>query len=141
MRNYINLKPPPAVDPGWLYWTTPEFKKFNPDSDQVSALLFVTRKKEIGILYKPTPILDADKKKLLGIIGNMLAEGSTPAIIKNDGGEIGLCFTIQVFKDVPKNFHPEIALQPEILKDSKWDEAMKNLALIMLPTLAPLPFG
>ena len=82
MRNYINSKPPSAVDPGWLYWTTPEFKKNNPDSDQVATLLFVMRKKEIGILYKPTPILDADKKKLLAIISNMLKEGSTPAIIK-----------------------------------------------------------
>jgi hypothetical protein len=130
-----------AVDPGWLYWTTPEFKKINPDSDQVAALLFVTRKKEIGILYKPTPVLDADKKKVLGIIGNMLKEGSTPAIIKIDGGEIESCFTIQVFEDIPQNFCPEITFQPKILKDSKWDETTKNLALVMLTTLAPLPFG
>jgi hypothetical protein len=110
MRNYINLKPSSAVDPGWLYWTTPEFKKNNPDSDQLATLLFVTRKKEIGILYKPTPVLDADKKKLLGIIGIMLEEGSTPAIIKIDGGEIGLCFTIQIFEDIPKmklHFNPK----------------------------------
>jgi hypothetical protein len=87
--------------------------------DQVAAFIFVSRKKEIGVLYKLTPILDADKNKLLGIIGNMLEEGSTPAIIKIEGGEIGLCFTIQVFKDIPKNFCPEIALQPEMLKDSE----------------------
>jgi hypothetical protein len=62
-------------------------------------------------------------------------------IIKIDGGEIGSCFTIQVFEDIPKNFRPEIALQPKMLKDSKWDEATKNLALVVLPTLAPLPFG
>jgi hypothetical protein len=145
MRNYINLKPPLAVDPGWLYWTMPDFKKNNPDSDQVAALLFVTRKKEIGTLYKPTPVLDADRKKLLGIIGNMLEEGSTPTkgstptIIKIDGGEIGSCFTIQVFDDIPKNFRPKIALQPEMLKDSKWIEATKKLALVVLPTLAPPP--
>jgi hypothetical protein len=141
MRNYINSKSVLAVDQGWLYWTTPEFKKNNPNSDQVAALLFVMREKEIGILYKPTPVLDADKKKLLGIIGNMLKEGSTPGIIKIDGGEIGSCFTIQVFEDIPKNFCPKIALQPEMLKDSEWDEATKNLALVVLPTLAPLPFG
>ncbi len=99
------------------------------------------RKKEIGILYKPTPVLDADREKLLGIIGNMLEEGSTPAIIKIDGGEIGSCFTIQVFDNIPKNFRPKIALQPKMLKDSEWTEATMNLALIMLPTLAPLPFG
>jgi hypothetical protein len=141
MRNYINSKPPSAVDPGRLYWSTPEFKKTNPDSDQVAAFLFVSRKKEIGVLYKPTPILDADKNKLLGIIGNMLEEGSTPAIIKIEGGEIGSCFTIQVFEDIPKNFRPEIALQPEMLKDSKWVNATKDLALIVIPTLVPLPFG
>jgi hypothetical protein len=141
MRNYIYSKPPSAVDPGWLYWTTPEFKKMNPDSDQVAAFLFVTRKKEIGVLYKPTPVLDADKNKLLSIIGNMLEEGSTPAIIKIDGGEIGSCFTIQIFDDIPKNFRPKIALQPEMLKESKWANAMKDLALVVIPTLAPLPFG
>ncbi len=48
---------------------------------------------------------------------------------------------IQVFKDVPQNYHPEIALQPEMLKDTEWDGATKSLALIVLPTLAPLPFG
>jgi hypothetical protein len=117
------------------------FQKKNPDSDQVAALLYVMRKKEIGILYKPTPVLDADREKLLGIIGNMLEEGSTPAIIKIDGGEIGSCFTIQVFDNIPKNFRPKIALQPKMLKDSEWTEATMNLALIMLPTLAPLPFG
>jgi hypothetical protein len=76
MRNCINSKPPSAVDPGWLYWSTPEFKKTNPDSDRVAAFLFVLRKKEIGVLYKPTPVLDTDKNKLLGIIGNMLEERS-----------------------------------------------------------------
>jgi hypothetical protein len=119
----------------------PEFKKMNPESDQVAAFLFVTRKKEIGVLYKPTPVLDADKNKLLGIIGNMLEEESTPAIIKIDGGEIGLCFTIQIFEDIPKNFRPEIAIQSEMLKESKWANAMKNLALVVIPTLALFPFG
>jgi hypothetical protein len=139
MRNYINSKPPLAVNPGWLYWSTPEFKKTNPDSDQVAAFLFVSRKKEIGVLYKPTPVLDKDKNKLLGIIGNMLEEGSTP--IKIEGGEIGSCFTIQVIEDIPENFRPKITLQPEMLKDSKWVNATKDLALIIIPTLAPLPFG
>jgi hypothetical protein len=52
-----------------------------------------------------------------------------------------LCFTIQVFKGIPENFRPKIALQPEMLKDSKWVNATKDLALIVIPTLAPLPFG
>jgi hypothetical protein len=141
MRNYINSKPPSAVDLGWLYWSPPEFKKNNPDLDQVAAFLFMSRKKEIGVLYKPTLILDADKNKLLGINGNVLEEGSTPAIIKIEGGEIGSCFTIQVFEDIPENFCPEIELQPEMLKDSEWVNATKDLALIVIPTLAPLPFG
>jgi hypothetical protein len=141
MQNYIYSKTPLAIIQGWFYWTMPDFQKINPDSDQVATLIFITRKKEIGIIYKPTPILDAEKKKLLGIIGNMLDEGSTQAIIKIDGGEIGSCFTIQVFEDVPQNYRPKIALQLEMLKDAEWDGATKSLALIVLPTLAPLSFG
>jgi hypothetical protein len=139
MRNYINLKPSLAVNPRWLYWSTPEFKKTNPNSDQVAAFLFVSRKKEIGVLYKPTPILDEDKNKLLGIIGNMLEEGSTPAIIKIEGGKIGSCFTIQVFEDIPKNFRPKIALQPEMLNDSKWVNATKGLSSHRDPHSCPPP--
>ena len=71
----------------------------------------------------------------------MLDEGSTPAIIKINGGKIGSCFTIQVFEDIPQIYRPEIALQPEMLKDTEWDGATKSLALIVLPTLAPLPVG
>ncbi len=71
----------------------------------------------------------------------MLEEGSTPAIIKIEGGEIGSFFMIQVFKDILENFRPKIALQPEMLKNSGWVNAMKDLALIVIPTLAPLPFG
>jgi hypothetical protein len=48
---------------------------------------------------------------------------------------------MQVFEDIPENFRPKIALQPEMLKDSEWVNATKNLALIVIPTLAPLPFG
>jgi hypothetical protein len=71
MQNYIYSKNPSAIDQGWFYWTMPDFQKIYPDSDQVTALIFITRKKEIGIIYKPTPVLDAEKKKLLGIMGNM----------------------------------------------------------------------
>jgi hypothetical protein len=76
MQNYIYSKTPSTIDQGWFYWKTPDFQKINPDLDQVAALIFIMRKKEIGIIYKPTPVLDAEKKKLLGIIGNMLEEGS-----------------------------------------------------------------
>ncbi len=95
MRNYINYKPPLIFEQeGWIYWSTPNFKAISPNSDQIATLLIINTKKEIRIIYRPTPVFSTDGK-LLGIIGNMLEEGSTPAIINVDGKEVGSCFTIQ----------------------------------------------
>ena len=94
MRNYIKYKPHLIVKQGWIFWSTPNFKTISPDSEQIAALLFINKKKEIGIIYRPTPVVSMDGK-LLGIIGNMLEEGSTPTIINVDGKEVGSCFTIQ----------------------------------------------
>jgi hypothetical protein len=71
----------------------------------------------------------------------MLDDGSTPVIIKIDGDEVGSCFTIQNFMDIPKTFCPEIPLQFDSVKDTNWAKANKDIALVILPTLAPLPFG
>ena len=38
-------------------------------------------------------------------------------------------------------FHPKIALQSDSVKDMDWDEAKMEIALIGIPTLAPLPYG
>jgi hypothetical protein len=105
-----------------------------------AALLFVTRKKEIEIIYKPTPVV-VDTGNLQAILGNMLDNESTPAIIKINGDKVGSCFTIQNVLDIPKNFLPEIPLQIDSVKDTDWAKANKDIALVNLPALAPLQFG
>jgi hypothetical protein len=47
MRLYWTSKPPSQVNQGWILWSKIDFNDFDPDSDQVAALLFITRKKEI----------------------------------------------------------------------------------------------
>ncbi len=136
----MNSKPPSVVDCNWIYWSRSDFKGINPDSNKNAALLFVTRKKEIEIIYKPTPVVD-DAGNLQAILGNMLDNRSNPAIIKIDGDEVGSCFTIQKNLDIPENFCPEIPLQIDSVKDTNWEKANKDIALVILPTLAPLPFG
>jgi hypothetical protein len=37
----------------------------------------------------------------------MLEEESTPAIIKIDGKEVGSCFTIQNYMEIPRSFAPK----------------------------------
>ena len=99
----MTLKPTFTVDPDWIYWTQSHFTSIAPDSQQISALLFITRKKEIQILFKPTPVVTSEGK-LEGIIGNMFDEGSTPAIIRIDGEDIGSCTMIQIFPTFPRRF-------------------------------------
>jgi hypothetical protein len=65
----------------------------------------------------------------------------TPAIIKVDGNNIGLCFTVQNFADIPNIFCPEIPLLADSVKNTEWEEANKEIALIIIPTLALLPYG
>jgi hypothetical protein len=96
MRLYMNSKPPLVVDCDWIYWSRSGFKCIDPDSNKNAALLFVMRRKEIEIIYKPTPVVD-DAGNLQAILGNMLDDESTPAIIKIDADEVESCFTIQFF--------------------------------------------
>jgi hypothetical protein len=76
-----------TIDPKWIYWSTDDFASLDPDSDQVSSLLFVTRKKEVCIIYKPTHIINGEGK-LSTIIGNIYDKSSTPAIVKIDKDKI-----------------------------------------------------
>jgi hypothetical protein len=55
MRSYINSKPPSKVDPKWIFLSASQLKSIKPDLDEIAALLFISRKKEVGIIYKPTP--------------------------------------------------------------------------------------
>ena len=128
------------VDSEWIYWSTSDFTKIDPDSNQIVALLYLTRKKEISILFKPTPILNHEAK-LLGILGNLLNKASTPVITKIDANEVGSCFTIQNFNDIPDEFCPEIPLIIDTVKDTAWESTMNEIALCALPSLVPIPFG
>ncbi len=40
-----------------------------------------------------------------------------------------------------KEFRPEIPLKVNMVKDTAWENAMQDIALITLPTLVPIPFG
>jgi hypothetical protein len=82
-----------------------------------------------------------DGENLLGIIRYMLDDGSIPAIIKVDANNIGLCLMIQNFTDILDIFCPEITLLADLVKNTKWEEANKDIALIVIPTLALLPYG
>jgi hypothetical protein len=139
MSNYINYKPPLIAKQGWTFWSTPDFKAINPDSNQIAALLFINKKKKTGIIFRPAPVINTDGK-LLGIIENMLKEWRAPAIIKIDGKEVGLCLSIQNYNEIHNIFCPEIPLQAIMVKDTEWEEAAEKIPLVILPALAFLPF-
>jgi hypothetical protein len=44
-------KPPSMVNPEWIYWSKNDLGK-SIDPEQISSLLFITRKKEIHVIYK-----------------------------------------------------------------------------------------
>ncbi len=54
---------------------------------------------------------------------------------------MGSCFTVEYFKEIPEEFCPKIPLKVNMVKDTAWENAMQNIALIALPTLIPIPFG
>ena len=128
------------VDPEWIFWSAAEFARIKPESNQIASILFIKRKKETGVIYKPT-LTKNDANKLLGIIGRMFDEGSTPAIIKIDDDEVGSCFAVQTFDNVPEKLCPEIPLEADTVKETDWEKASNEIASISIPTLVPLPFG
>ncbi len=58
MNGYSKSKPASTFKSNWLAWTDNNFA--NMDDNQVAALIFVTRRKDIGIIFKPTPIKSED---------------------------------------------------------------------------------
>ena len=54
MVKYTASKIPSVIDPEWIFWSKNEFRQ-GLAPKQVSSLLFITRKKEICVIYKPTP--------------------------------------------------------------------------------------
>ena len=113
---YTVSKPPSAVNPEWIFWSKNDLgQSITPK--QVSSLVFITRKKEICVLYKPTPVFN-DRNELTAIIGNMFNESSSPAFFKIEKDEIGSCYAIRDFNLIPAAFRPEIALQSDSVKDT-----------------------
>jgi hypothetical protein len=102
MWSYASSKPPSTVNPEWIYWSAKDLEGISPDSNQVAAFLFAMRKKEVGLLYKPTPIMNDGK--FASFIGNMFNKGSTPAIITIDGNELGSCFAVEYLNGIPQEF-------------------------------------
>jgi hypothetical protein len=140
MKSYSLSKPSSFVDPEWIYWSTSDFAKIDPDSNQIAALFYLTRKKEVSLLFKPMPILNHEGK-LIGILGNLLDKASTPVIAKIDADEVGSCFVIQNFNDIPDEFCPETPLIIDTVKDTAWESALNEIARCSLPSLVPIPFG
>jgi hypothetical protein len=58
------------INPNWITWSLSNFANLDPHSKSVAALIYVTRKRDIGVIFKPTPVKDQGSK-LKGIIGNI----------------------------------------------------------------------
>jgi len=71
----------------------------------------------------------------------MFDESSFPAFFKIDQDKIGLCYAILEHAKIPAASHPEIDLQADSVKDTAWENAQMEIALIAIPTFAPIPFG
>jgi hypothetical protein len=79
--------------------------------------------------------------KLNWIIGHIFNDKSAPAFTKIDGDEIGSCFAIQQYFKIPTKFCPKIAHKTNIVKGTEWESTEHNIALCVVPVLAPIPFG
>ncbi len=42
---------------------------------------------------------------------------------------------------IPPEFRPEIALQSDSVKDTDWEDAQMEIALVAIPAFAPIPYG
>ena len=138
MVRYTLSKPPSAVNPEWIFWSKNDYQRYLA-SDEASSVLFVTSKKEIALIYMPTPVIDKDEFECL--LGNMFDESSSPAFFKIDSDEIGSCCAIIEHPKIPPEFRPEIPLQSDSVKDTDWEDAQMEVALVAIPTLAPIPYG
>ena len=139
MVRYTASKPPSVVNPEWIFWSKSDFKQ-GLAPDDVSSVIFITRKKEVSVIYKPTPVIN-ERDELISIIGNMFDESSSPAFFKIDQDEIGSCYAILEHAKIPAYFRPETSLQADSVKDTDWDDAQMEISLIAIPTIALIPFG
>ncbi len=113
-------------------------KSINPE--QISSLLFIIRKKEIRVIYKPTPVFNG-KGKLSAIIGNIFDKGSTPTFFRIDNDKVGSCYAIREHNKVPAEYQLETPLPADLVKKTDWEYVTNKILLIAIPTLVPLPYG
>jgi hypothetical protein len=139
VQYYTASNPQSVVDPSWIFWPRNEFA-CHLAPEQVSSLLFITCKKEICVIYQPTPVFN-ERNELIAIIGNMFNESSSPAFFKIDKDNIGSCYAIRKHDKVPTEFRPEIPLRADSMKDTDWDDAGVEIALITIPNIIPIPFS
>ncbi len=134
----LTSKPPFEIDPNWITWSLNCFANPDPHSKLVTALIYVTCKRDISMIFKPTPMKDWDGK-LKGIIGNIFNKKSAPAFTKIDGDKIGSCFAIQQHSEIPTKSCPMIVLEANIVKDTEWEFAEHDIALCVVPILPLSP--
>ena len=135
---YSKSKPPSKVDKKWIYWSNEDLSKI--DHESISALVVIGKKGSINIIHKPTPVLNS-LGKLEAIVGNIHDMKSTQSIFKIEGDEVGSCFAVEMYEDIPTNLRPEHPLGPEAVKGACYEEVNDELALVAIPNVAPLPYG
>jgi hypothetical protein len=137
MRSYLSSKPPSQLDPSWFTWTLENFINIDPEFNKTAALLYFTWKREIGIIYKPTPV----KGPLTGSLVTCSAKKCTPAFFKINGDKVGSCYAIQNHKEIPSEHWPDMLLQANILKGTNYKYYPHEISMWVIPNLSPLPFG
>jgi hypothetical protein len=100
----------------------------------------INRSLDLFILYKPIPVIATDGT-LSAIIGNLNDKKSEPAFIMIDGVSIGSAYTVQNYDKIPAEIRPEIPIPIELLMNTVWASAPKDIAICSYPVLAPVPFG
>ena len=135
---YSKSKPPSKVDKKWIYWSNEDLSKI--DHESISALVVIGKKGSINIIHKPTPVLNS-RGKLEAIVGNIHDMKSTQSIFKIEGDEVGSCFAVEMYENIPTNLRPEDPLGPEAVKGTCYEEVNDELALVAIPNVAPLPYG
>ena len=139
MRYYTSSKQHTIINPGWISQSFDETLK----DTNIASFVYITKRKNVGVIYKPTPIL-GDNGIIIGIIGNANNEGSSPAIIKIHFDEIGYYGAIRSAGTInEQEYCPESRLSGNIVDGTIWEESAKKGRLVFcaIPTLAPIPFG
>ena len=126
-------KPTSVVNPEWIFWSKNDYGQ-SIAPKQVSSLLFITRKKEIF------PVFNV-RNELTAIIGNTFDESSSPALFRINKDKVGSYYAIRELNSVPTEFHPKIALQADLVKDTDWEFVNTEISIVTIATLVPLPYG